>query len=428
MAVPLVIAAIAVLLALKAIMSAEEAAASHISRGRVVRLAESERKGAGALMRLFDHPARLHGAAAMASALAYTVAAALSAIAVLLAYDALPDSLAALIGAAMGLVLFFAIGEALPRTLAAQNPEGVALAFAPVVSRMVPLLYPFARALTSPWTWAMRLAVGEGATTSVWSDDSEMRTNGTAEEEESARDQEAAGALLEAVTEFGEKVVREVMVPRTDMTGLPDTATAAEATALIEEHGYSRLPVYHETVDDIRGVLYAKDLLAAIVRDSGVVPASLARPAYFVPETKPIEELLVEMRSRTHIAIVADEYGGTAGLVTIEDLLEEIVGEIFDEYDAHVALITEVADGRLLVDARLPVDDLNERFDTAIEMDADTVGGVFTEVAGHIPEVGESVEIEGLRLTVEELRGTRIMKLTVTAASASHERKEGFDA
>ncbi len=428
MAVPLVIAAIAVLLALKAIMSAEEAAASHISRGRVVRLAESERKGAGALMRLFEHPARLHGAAAMASALAYTVAAALSAIAVLLAYDALPDSVAALIGAAIGLVLFFAFGEALPRTLAAQNPEGVALAFAPVASRMVLLLYPFARALTSPWTWAMKLAVGERATTSAWSDDSEMRTNGTAEEEEHARDEEAADALLEAVTEFGEKVVREVMVPRTDMTGLPDTATAAEAIALIAEHGYSRLPVYHETVDDIRGVLYAKDLLAAIVRDSGVVPASIARLAYFVPETKPVEELLVEMRSRTHIAIVADEYGGTAGLVTIEDLLEEIVGEIFDEYDAHVALITEAGDGRLLVDARLSVDDLNERFDTAIEMDADTVGGVFTEVAGHIPEVGESVEIEGLRLTVEELQGTRIMKLTVTAASASHERKEGFDA
>ncbi len=427
MAVPLVIVAIVVLLAVKAVVAAGEAAASHITRGRVARLVESERKGATALMRLFEHPGRLHGAAAMASAIAYTTGAALSAIAVLLAYDALPDWLAAVIGAGIGVIVFFAFGEALPRTLAAQNPEGVALAFAPTVARIVPALHPLARLMTAPWKWAMRLAVGEDAAPSAWSGEAERGGNGWADEDESTREEEAAEALLEAVTEFGEKVVREVMVPRTDMTGLPDTASASDAIALIEEHGYSRLPVYHETVDDIRGVLYAKDLLAALVRDPEVRPAAIARPAYFVPETKPVEELLVEMRSRTHIAIVADEYGGTAGLVTIEDLLEEIVGEIFDEYDAQVSLVTEGADGVVHVDARLPVDELNERFDTAIEMDADTVGGVFTEVAGHIPEVGESVEIEGLRLTVEELQGTRIMRMTVSAASAA-ERKEGVDA
>lgn len=427
MAVPLLIAAIIALLAVKAIISAEEAAASHITRGRVARLAESERKGSGALMRLIDHPARIHGTAAMANGLAYATGATLSAIAVSLAYESIPPWLATVVGAGLGFVVFFAFGEALPRTLAAQNPEGVALTFAPFVVRVVPVLHPVARLLSAPWKWAMRLAVGERAAHSAWAGDSELRANGSAEEEAAREDEEAAEALLEAVTEFGEKVVREVMVPRTDMTGLPDTATAAEAIELIEEHGYSRLPVYHETVDDIRSVLYAKDLLAAVVRDPDVRPVDIARPPYFVPETKPIEELLVEMRSQTHIAIVADEYGGTAGLVTIEDLLEEIVGEIFDEYDAKIAYITELEDGELLVDARWSVDDLNERFDTAIEMDADTVGGVFTELTGHIPEVGESVEIEGLHLTVEELQGTRIMKLTVRAASAA-EGKEGPDA
>ncbi|MFU8891868.1 MAG: hemolysin family protein [Anaerosomatales bacterium] len=427
MAVPIVVASIVVLLAIKAIITAEEAAASHITRGRVLRLVESERKGAIALERLFDRAGRLNVAASMASALAYTVAAALSAIAVLLAYQGWPDWVAAITGAAMGLVVFFALGEALPRTLAAQNPEGVALAFAPLAAPMVPVFYPLARLLYAPWTWIVHLAVGEDAAHSGWAGDADARPNGSSDEDEIARE-ESEEALLEAVSEFGEKVVREVMVPRTDMTCLADTASAVDAITLIESLGYSRLPVYHGTVDDIRGVLYAKDLLAAIVRDPEVRPASIVRTAYFVPETKLVEELLMEMRTRTHIAIVADEYGGTAGLVTIEDLLEEIVGEIFDEYDSAVPLVVTAEDGSLHVDARLPIDDLNELFDTAFELEADTVGGLFTEVAGHIPEVGESVDIEGLRLTVEELQGTRIMKLTVHPAATASDRKEGLDA
>ena len=187
------------------------------------------------------------------------------------------------------------------------------------------------------------------------------------------------------------------------------------------------MPVYHETVDDIRGVLYAKDLLAAVIRNPEVVPASIVREPFFVPETKPVQELLIEMQARTHIAIVADEYGGTAGLVTIEDLLEEIVGEIHDEYDSEVALVTELADGRFLIDARLPVDDLNERFGTAIESDSDTVGGVVIEAAGKIPAIGDAVEIEGLRLVVHDSQGTRIRQLVVQPAG-SGETREGHDA
>jgi len=428
--VAMIVVGIVVILAVKAIMSAEEAAASHITRGRVLRLVESERKGAEALEKLFENRGRMNAAASVATALAYSCGAALSAMTVLFALETWPDWIAAVTGAVVGLVVFFAFGEALPRTLAAQNPEGVALAFAPLVIRVVPLLYPLARVLNAPWKWAMRLVVGERPANPTWAGESETRTNNGSDEEEGARE-ETEEALIEAVSEFGEKVVREVMVPRTDMTCLSDTATAAEAIETIESHGYSRLPVYHDTVDDISGVLYAKDLLAAMARDPAVVPARIARPAFFVPETKPVQELLAEMRSRAHIAMVADEYGGTAGLVTIEDLLEEIVGEIFDEYDSEVALVVDQGNGNLLVDARLPVDDLNGLFDTAIELDADTVGGVFTEVAGHIPEVGEDVEIEGLRFTVEEMQGTRIIRLTVRPANSAGrvaERREASDA
>ena len=259
---------------------------------------------------------------------------------------------------------------------------------------------------------------------SPWITEDEYRGH-LPDDEEMARD-ETQETLIEAVSEFADKVVREVMVPRTDMTCLPDDADARDAIAMIEQAGYSRLPVFHETLDDIQGVLYAKDLLAALVKDPYVRPVAIARKAFFVPETKPVQELLFEMRSRTHIAIVADEYGGTAGLVSLEDLLEEIVGEISDEYDSEVQLIQEIGGGRLRVDARLPVDDLNERFGTAIDLDADTVGGVVTEIAGRIPETGDSIEVEGLRMVVVELEGTRILTLVVEPAGSV--KKEKTDA
>lgn len=193
----------------------------------------------------------------------------------------------------------------------------------------------------------------------------------------------------------------------------------SDPVEVIQSHGISRLPVYHETLDDIRGVLYAKDLLPAILQDAEVSPLTLVRKPYFVPETKPVQQLLVEMRDRTHIAIVADEYGGTAGLVTIEDLLEEIVGEIQDEFDSEQPLVESLPDGRHIVDGRLPVDDLNEMLGTAIESDSDTVGGVVIEAAGRIPEIGDEVLIEGLTFRVAELQGARIRQLVVEPAKKS---------
>jgi CBS domain containing-hemolysin-like protein len=205
------------------------------------------------------------------------------------------------------------------------------------------------------------------------------------------------------------------MVPRTDMICLEDTATLSESVGVVRASGCSRLPVYHDTLDDIRGVLYAKDLLVCIESDACPTEiAGLAREPYFVPETKPVDELLVEMRQRkVHMALVADEYGGTAGLVTIEDLLEEIVGEIFDEYDRAEPMVTELDGGDMLLDARVPIDDFNDLFGTAIELEADSIGGLFVELAGHIPVPGESIVVEGVRITAREVEGTRIRRLLV---------------
>ena len=307
----------------------------------------------------------------------------------------------------------FALAGALPRTLAVANPERVGLDAAVPALIAANLFYPVARVLGAPWAWTMHVASGERGP-SAWSTGAEYRSVETDEETER---EEAEEALLEAVSDFAEKVAREVMVPRTDVAALPDTATTEDAVHLIQETGYTRLPVYHETIDDVRGVLYAKDLLVACtVSSTGGSVRELARAPYFVPETKPVQELLLEMRTRTHIAIVADEYGGTAGIVTLEDLLEEIVGDISDEYDREEPLLTQLAEERYRVDARLPIDDLNEVFGTDIDAEGDSVGGLFTEIAGHIPDVGESLVIEGLRLTVDVLEGTRIRQLLVEPA------------
>ena len=401
-----------VLDALAAVLAAAETSVMLLPMGRVHRLVEAEQQGATELERLVARPHRLRGASGLAAALAYAATALFGA----LIGAGLPHGggtfLAALF-AVVAVLLANGLTQALPRTLAVANPEQLGLQSATAARVATEALYPLARLLGAPWAWVVRLAGADGLT-SPWATGTEYRA---AEGDEDTEREEAEEALLEAVSDFAEKVAREIMVPRTDVSALPDTATAGEAVRLIGETGFTRLPVYHGTIDDIRGVLYAKDLLVASMVGRGVQAiTALVRPAYFVPETKPVEELLVEMRARTHIAIVADEYGGTAGIVTLEDLLEEIVGEISDEYDREEPLLTPLGDRRYRVDARLPVDELNELFGTSIDIDADSVGGLFTEIAGHIPEAGESVEIERLRLTADVLEGTRIRQLTVEPA------------
>jgi CBS domain containing-hemolysin-like protein len=302
------------------------------------------------------------------------------------------------------------LGEALPRAMVTANPEDVGLAVAPAARLVTAVFYPLARVLSAPWTAGTRLITGERGPDAPWAQVGEGYRAGDDESQAS----EEAEAILDAVAGLDRKVAREVMVPRTDMIAIEDTASLTEALAEITAAGVSRMPVYHDTLDDIRGILYAKDLLPALAEPKpGALPADLVRPALFVPETKPVGELLREMRRRTHIAIVADEYGGTAGLVTIEDLLEEIVGEIYDEYDPQVAMVTTLPDGRVRMDARMSIDDLDELFGTVLEVEGDTAGGLFTELAGHIPQAGESVEVQGLRCTVEKMEGNRVRQLVV---------------
>ena len=412
--------------ALMAVFSAAEASVRLLSRTRTRRLLEAEVKGAHALDHLAERPSRLAAAAALLRAVAYTLTAGVFGWAALVVLESEARLWAALAAGAIGLVVLFALGEALPRTLAVHNPERVGLASAPLASRLTTVFAPVARFFAAGWVGLTSLVADEPVT-DAWLTGDEYGTETPPEEQER---EDAEEAFFEAVVDFASKIVREVMVPRTDMICLEDAASVPEAVTVIAQSGLSRVPVYHDTLDDIVGVLFAKDLLICV--GSASCPstvAPLAREAYFVPETKPVDELLVEMRQRkTHMALVADEYGGTAGLVTIEDLLEELVGEIFDEYDRAEPLVTELPDGELLLDARLPIDDFNDLLGTAIDLEADSIGGLFVELAGHIPEPGEEIEVEGVRITARDVEGTRVRSLHVRPRPETDKEDEDAEA
>ena len=225
--------------------------------------------------------------------------------------------------------------------------------------------------------------------------------------------------LHESVEEFTETIVREVMVPRIDMATVAADATLASALGVFLNRGYSRLPVVGKTVDDIRGVLYVKDV-ARVQHESPkrlgeTTAAELARPAVFVPEFKPVDDLLRDMQaSSTHIAVIIDEYGGVSGIVTLEDLIEEIVGEISDEYDRETVNVQQVAEGEYLVSARLSLFDLGELFELDLEdEDVDTVGGLLAKHLGRLAEVGDSAQVSGLTLTAVRIEARRKRLITI---------------
>jgi CBS domain containing-hemolysin-like protein len=228
--------------------------------------------------------------------------------------------------------------------------------------------------------------------------------------------------MIRSIFEMKNRVVREIMVPRTDMAAVPVDAPLGEILDTINRCGHSRIPVYEGTVDNITGLLYAKDLLREWGKDAADIRlARLMRTPFFIPETKNFEELLQDFkRKRVHIAIVIDEYGGTSGLITIEDILEQIVGDIQDEYDTEEEWLIEQSDGTVVADARLPIEELEERFGIEVERDKfDTVAGLIVHVIGRIPKIGEEIEIAALLLTILEADERKISKVQIVKRKES---------
>jgi CBS domain containing-hemolysin-like protein len=236
------------------------------------------------------------------------------------------------------------------------------------------------------------------------------------ESEEEGLINEGEGEMLHSIFEFGETIVREIMVSRTDMVCCSSTATLPELLESIIASGHSRIPIYEGSNDRIVGVVYAKDLLRYWGRPAEDIPLSkVMRTPYFVPETKNIEELLQEFRTkRVHMAIAIDEYGGTSGLITIEDLIEEIVGDIQDEYDVEEEWLQEEGDGAVLVDGRFNIEELEEHLETTIPRGKyDTVGGYVFDLLGYVPREGEEVRSGELLMTVVRCDGRKIGKVRV---------------
>jgi CBS domain containing-hemolysin-like protein len=281
------------------------------------------------------------------------------------------------------------LSDLIPRTIGRSRPRSFA--------------YRFSRLL------AIAVRVGDAANDLV-SDEDDDDEDGEDDEDREERE------LISSIIEFGDTIVREVMVPRTDMVTLPATASSDDAVDLVLEAGRSRIPLTGENIDDIVGLLYARDLLSLYDQASPPRPArDLAHEAYFVPETKAISELLREMQAKQkHLAIVVDEFGGTAGVVTIEDLIEEIVGEIVDEYDDEEPMVVPLESGEYLVDARLDVDDLANTLDIRFpDEEWDTVGGLVLGLAGRVPDVGESFDYHDVTLTAEDVQGRRVARVRV---------------
>ena len=316
---------------------------------------------------------------------------------------------------ATALVLLI-IAEIAPKTLAARYADRLVLIVAGPISALMRIFTPLIRVLSLVATALVRPFGGHITPRAPLVTQEQLRFLVQVGEEEGVIEQEER-EMIHSVFEFGDTVVREVMRPRVDISAVPADATLNRALALMTERGHSRLPVYEGTIDHVLGVVYIRDLIPALRHGRLDQPVSeLKRPPFFVPESKKVDELFKEMQQkRVSMAIVLDEYGGTAGLVTVEDLLEEIVGEIQDEYDLEEKPIQLVDDRTAVVNARIHLDEVGELLGVRLPQDeVDTVAGLVYSLFGRVPTPGETIALPGIELRVEKTLGQRITRVRIT--------------
>lgn len=323
-----------------------------------------------------------------------------------------------LIATAIMTILILIIGEITPKSFAAQNPVKVAVKVAKPLELLATIFKPILFILTRITNVIIKFLGGEIVTNTPFVTEEEIRSLvDVGEEEGTIKHQEKE--MIEGIFEINDIDVTEVMVPRIDIVAVSEEATLREALDLIITYGHSRIPVFKDTIDNIVGILYAKDMLPFVsTKDQRFDEKSIAnlmRAAYYIPETKKVNQLLRELQQeKVHMAIVLDEYGGTEGLVTIEDILEEIVGDILDEYDNEVDLIEKINENIYLVKADVSLEEINEIFETNLpEGDFDSLGGFVFGTLGRVPVQGDMVTYENLQMTVMELDNRRILSIEI---------------
>ncbi len=412
----LMLVAVMALISTAAFLAMAETSLTRTNRVKALTLVEERRRGAHALLHLVEQPERFLNPILLLVLLCHLVAATLVGI---LSED-LFGALGVAVAVAFEVVVIFVLAEALPKTYAVQHADRASLIVAPVVSLIVRI--PGVRLLTRALIGLSNVLIpGRGLEKGPFVSEEELLAMADVAVEEDVIEREER-QLIHSIIEFGDTVVREVMVPRPDMVAVEARASVSDAMELVMSAGYSRIPVFEQGIDDIAGILYAKDLMRATREGRAEEPVrDLIRPARFVPETKRVAELMPEMqKSKTHMSIVVDEHGGTAGIVTLEDLLEELVGEIVDEYDVEEAPVEPLPDGGVRVSARMPIDELNELLGAQFpEGDYDTVGGLVYFLLGHVPAEGETVDYDGHRLYAEKVQGRRIGRVKVSKLASS---------
>jgi CBS domain containing-hemolysin-like protein len=400
---------IVLLLVAVALMAASETAITRTNRVHAYHLVEEGRRGALSLQRITENPPPYLNVVLLLTMLA-TVGG------TTLATDLATRNIhrfGEIIATVAMTLLLFVFAEVTPKTFAIQQTDRVALRVAPLLVGLTRVFGPIARALLKVANVVMP---GRGLAQGPYVTEQEIKTMAEVASEEGQIEEEEQ-ELIHSIFEFGDTIVREVMVPRPDIVAIDVESSLRQVQDLVLQHGYSRIPVYRENMDDIVGIIYAKDVLKALHQGRGDTSLEdLVRPARFVPESKKCAELLREMqRKKFHIALVTDEYGSLSGLVTLEDLLEELVGEITDEYDVEAPGFVPVGEGRFRVDGRTPIDELNDRLDVDLpDEEWDSVGGLMMGLLGQIPREGQEVKYDNITFKAERVQGRRIERVLVS--------------
>jgi CBS domain containing-hemolysin-like protein len=407
-----VVVVIVALLIVAALLALAEMSIARTSKVKAHHLADQGKPGSTQLLAVVGDPAPYLNIVLLLTLIAHLGGTALATKLALDAFGAGGEAVAT----AVMTFLVFVFAEVAPKTYAVMHTERTALFIARPIYYVGKLLRPIGRLLILVANAIISPLPGRTLPKGPFVTEEEIRHMvDVAEEEEEIEEDERE--LIHSVFEFGDTVVREVMVPRPDMVTAPADATVDEVLETIVKAGYSRIPIYEGDNDNIVGVLYAKDLLKRVHEAKGALKvSSLARAPLFVPEQKKVSDLLREMQEqRVHMAIVIDEYGGTAGLVTIEDLIEEIVGEIVDEYDQEEPLVEPLDDDTIRVDAKMSIDEVNEMLEVELPHEEwDTVGGLVFGLTGRVPLPGERVRFDSLEFLTERVTGRRIQKVVIT--------------
>jgi putative hemolysin len=406
------LAVIVVLLFGSGILALAETSLVRTSRVKARSLSDQHRRGARPLVRLVEKPERFLNPILLLVLVCQLVSATLVGVLA----EQWFGPIGVVLGTVFEVVVIFVVFEAVPKNWAVHNPETAALFSAPLVAALV--RFPPVRAASKVLIGLANVLIGRGVSEESSAQnvtESELLAMADVAHAEDVIEPEER-AFIHSIIGFGDTVVREVMVPRPDMVTAEAATSVSGALREALAAGYSRLPVYRENIDDVVGVAYAKDLMRA--EHDGKGPEALGehvRQAHFVPETKRVASMLREMQDRKfHLAMVVDEYGGTVGLVTLEDLIEELVGEIVDEFDVEEPGVERLEGGGIVVAGRMPIDDAAELLGARLpEGGWDSVGGLLLDMAGRVPNEGESVAVDGFRLVAERVQGRRIARVRI---------------